>query len=155
MPMKKVTEQLADGFHTLMRVFTVNERLYPSAEGRTKYNAVDFQSIGYLSSHPNCRARDLADYLGVAPTTAQSAIDRLIKRGLVERRPSPHNGRDVALALTQEGLALRAAIRRQDVSNCATILNALPKKERVQFVNQIQRVAAVVSQQEKEPETAR
>ena len=152
--MAKETETFADSIHTLLRVFTVNERLFPPAEGRTKYNGIDFQTLGYLAQHPGCRSRDLATYLGVAPTTAQSAIDRLIRKGLVERTPSPTSGRDVALSLTPDGTALRAAIRRQDLSNCATMLAAVPRNERAQFVKNIQRLASTLSGHEQSPQEA-
>ena len=144
----KEAEALADSIHILLRVFTVNERLFPPAEGRTKYNGIDFQTLGYLSRNPGCRPKDLATYLGVAPTTVQSAIDRLIRRGLVDRTPSPNSGRDVALSLTPDGKALRAAIRRQDLSNCATMLSAVPKSERTRFLKNIQRVADTLSDHE-------
>ncbi len=146
--MTKDAEALADSIHTLLRVFTVNEKIFPPAEGQTKYNGIDFQTLGFLSTNPGCRARDLADYLGVAPTTVQSALDRLIKRGLVTRKPSPSSGRDVSLELTDDGRTLRAAIRRQDLSNCATMLSALPKSERARFIKSIQRVAASMADRE-------
>ena len=131
--------RLAAAIHVLLRVFTVNERAFPSAEGRMRYNPLDFQTIGAVAARPGLRGADLARHLGVVPTTAQSCIDRLARRGLIAKGPG---GR--GLRLTTEGEAVAAAIRRQDVSNMTRMLAVLPPERRGPLIADIEAIAAAM-----------
>jgi DNA-binding MarR family transcriptional regulator len=51
--------------------------------------------------------RELARRLGADPSNVTGLIDRLEARGLVERRPDPHDRRIKGLALTSAGAKLR------------------------------------------------
>lgn len=129
---------------TLIRTFTINERRFPSAEGRMAYSAHDFETLAYLDHWPGARAKDLGEHLGVKPTTTQSIIDRLVGRGLVRRDAAYLKGRAVALFLTEQGGSIQAAIQRQNLANCETMLSALTESERNAFVSSIAKVAAAV-----------
>jgi DNA-binding MarR family transcriptional regulator len=52
---------------------------------------------------------DVADTLGVNPSTASRACDRLVGAGLVTRRSDPEDGRRIALSLSTTG---RRLVRR-------------------------------------------
>jgi DNA-binding MarR family transcriptional regulator len=129
---------------SLLRAFTVDEARYPPAEGKIRYNGPEFQTLHFVGLHPDCSSAALAGFLGVSPTTTQSVIDRLIKRGLIIRQPSNADKRAVALNLTHEGEAMRAAINRQDQRNCETMLAALPEAERSQFVAKMAQIAQAI-----------
>ncbi|GAB2587403.1 MarR family transcriptional regulator [Streptomyces capparidis] len=51
--------------------------------------------------------RDLAERMSCEPSNATFVIDKLEKRGLVERRPHPTDRRAKHLVLTADGTALR------------------------------------------------
>ena len=51
--------------------------------------------------------RELARRLGADPSNVTGLVDRLEARGLVERRPDPHDRRIKGLALTAPGARLR------------------------------------------------
>ena len=51
----------------------------------------------------------LATFLGMAPTTLSSMIDRLARRGLVRRAPNPTDGRSHTLDVTPAGRKLLEA----------------------------------------------
>jgi len=147
-PSEKQAARFADAIRVLLRTFTVDETRFPPAEGRMKYNALDFQTLHYLSLTPGCTGAALARFLGVSPTTAQSVIDRLVRRGLVSRDANPASGRAVALSLTAEGRDVQAAIERQDVANCQTMLASLPAAQRRTFVDQLDRITAAIAEEE-------
>lgn len=139
--MTRAAESLLLGIRTVLRVFTVDETRFPAAEGRIKYNPVDFQTLYFLSEHPGCKNAELAKFLGIAATSAQSVCDRLIRRGFVERDRSDTSQRAVALSLTDEGESIIAAIHLQDLANCERMLKALPADERRAFVSQVTAIA--------------
>ncbi len=137
--MSKPEEDLLAGIRVLLRIFTVDETRFPPAEGRIKYNAIDFQALHFIAENSDCSGAALASFLGVPATTAQSVIERLIHRGYVARGSG--TGRAIALSLSKEGQGICAAIRRQDISNCGTMLNALPENERSDFAAKIHIIA--------------
>ena len=56
----------------------------------------------------------LAEHLGITASTATALIDRLVRRGLIERRPRPGDRRvtDLALSEAARGLIEAAAARK-------------------------------------------
>jgi DNA-binding MarR family transcriptional regulator len=140
-PGTSLADAMADSIRILLRTFTIDERRFPAAAGQMRYNAVDFQTLHFVSAHPGCKSAELAAFLGLTPTTAQSVIDRLIKQDLIERGPHPTNKRAVSLALTTKGTGMCTAIIAQDRINCQTMLAALPTEVRPDFVEQLGQIA--------------
>jgi DNA-binding MarR family transcriptional regulator len=110
-----------------------------------RYNAVDFQSLDFVSHRTGVRLLDLARFLGVAVSTAQSAVTRMVRGGLMARDRSAEDGRAIRLSLTPKGRAVVLAIRRQDRSNCELMLSALPARDRRRFVDALASIAAHVN----------
>ncbi|MGI5324224.1 MarR family winged helix-turn-helix transcriptional regulator [Actinomadura nitritigenes] len=54
--------------------------------------------------------RDLAERMSCEPSNATFVVDKLEKRGLVERRPHPQDRRAKQLVLTPDGTELRARL---------------------------------------------
>ena len=84
-----------------MRLFLVNESAFPSAEGQMVFSPQVFQALFEIERAPGIRSSDLARQLGLVPTTASSLIARLVRNGLVDKRPSETDGRAVAPAAFQ------------------------------------------------------
>jgi DNA-binding MarR family transcriptional regulator len=134
-------EAVVSALRILLRAFLLDETRFPPAEGRARYNTLDFQTLAHVAAHPGQSAASLAAHLSVSPTTAQSAIERLVRRGLLTREPSAWSRRAVALKLTDEGRDLTEAIGRQDRSNVRVMLDALEPERRAAFVADIVRIA--------------
>jgi DNA-binding MarR family transcriptional regulator len=143
--MSQSAEDLLDGIRTLLRAFTVDESRFPPAEGRVKYNAADFQALHFLSQNVGGTSSQLARFLGVAPTTAMSVCERLIKRGFVKRERHSSDQRAVSLTLTSKGKSIVEAIRRQDLSNCELMLSKLPARDRARFASQLLAIATALA----------
>jgi DNA-binding MarR family transcriptional regulator len=141
-PKDQMADAMVENIRTLLRTFTIDERRFPAMDGQMRYNGPDFQTLHFVGRRPGCKSAELAAFLGVVPTTAQSVIERLIKRGLIARTPHATSKRAVALTLTREGEAARDAINAQDRANCQAILAALPAKARADFVAQLGQIAA-------------
>lgn len=62
-----------------------------------------FGVIAIIAANPGLKQIELGGALGVDRSTIVAAVDKLEKRGLVERRPVPHDRRAHALNLTGEG----------------------------------------------------
>ena len=133
--------RLADAIRVLLRTFTIDEHRYPAARGRMRYNAVDFQILHYLATHDAARAIDVAAHLGAAPTTVQSSLDRLVRGGLIDRRPGSADRRERWLSLTPDGRAMQNDIGAQDDANCARMLAVLEAQAGRRLVADIEVIA--------------
>jgi DNA-binding MarR family transcriptional regulator len=136
---------MAESIRILLRTFIIDEKRFPAAMGQMRHNAADFQTLHFIAANPGCKSAELAAFLGVAPTTAQSVLERLIKRDLISRGPHATSNRAVALSITAKGAQMRQAINAQDQANCAAMLNILPAKARADFVVQLGQIAEAVN----------
>jgi DNA-binding MarR family transcriptional regulator len=66
----------------------------------------DFSVLALLAHNPGATSRQLCATLDILPPNFVSLIAGLDRRGLIARRPHPHDGRAVGLYLTDAGHAL-------------------------------------------------
>ena len=138
--MDTLPERLALAVNRLL-----NRYLVRGADGQDRpipYNPVDYQSLRFLAANPGARATDVAAHVGVAPTTMQSALDRLRARGLITKRASETDGRARAYALSEQGARVHAAIEAQDRANMAEIVSGLSPSERATLADLLERLSA-------------
>ncbi len=67
---------------------------------------VDFSVLSLVAHNPGITSRHLCTALGILPPNLVGLIAALDRRGLVERRPHPTDGRALGLHLTRSGKAL-------------------------------------------------
>ncbi len=67
---------------------------------------VDFSVLSLLAHNPGATSRQLCTTLDILPPNLVSLIAGMDSRGLIERRPHPHDGRAMGLHLTATGDAL-------------------------------------------------
>lgn len=65
--------------------------------------ANEFAVLSALAAFEPITPTDLADFLGLAPTTMSAHSRRYVTRGLVRRRPNPDDRRSYLLELTAAG----------------------------------------------------
>ncbi|MFJ8921405.1 DNA-binding transcriptional regulator, MarR family [Streptomyces sp. LamerLS-316] len=71
----------------------------------------------------------VADQLRLARSTVSNLVRDLVDDGLIERRPSPVDGRSVFLAPTAHGRAVLQRFREERVRVVETALEAVPPEE--------------------------
>ena len=64
---------------------------------------VDFSVMSLIAHNPGITSRQLCSTLGIQPPNLVGMINTMQKRGLIERRPHPHDGRAMGLHLTETG----------------------------------------------------
>lgn len=69
----------------------------------TDLSVPQFRALGFLSRHPGASLSDLAEHLGITRATASVTVDRLVRRGLIDRIDDPHERRRLTLTLTDDG----------------------------------------------------
>lgn len=70
---------------------------------RLDVRPAQYSVLAVIEANPGLSQSDLADFLGIERARLVRMLDRLEKRGLARRKPSPHDRRSHALFLTRGG----------------------------------------------------
>lgn len=71
-----------------------------------QFRPVDFSVISLITHNPGITSRQLCTALNILPPNLVGMINALERRGLIERKPHPRDGRAVGLHLTDSGQKL-------------------------------------------------
>lgn len=99
----------------------------------------DFSVLALLAHNPGATSRQLCTTLDILPPNFVSLIGALDRRGLIERRPHPRDGRAVGLYLTPAGQALAAETEKVVVDMENEIAGRLTARERAALQRLLQK----------------
>jgi len=137
-PTKELIEQLTRAFERFTRRFKVAEA---AAAADNALNALDAQTLVLVDGNPGCGLGEVARDLNVAMTTMSSAVDRLVKKGLVERRRPQDDRRAVELTATAKGRGVVADQKAAYRKACRAMLRALDPSERIELIRLTEKIA--------------
>jgi DNA-binding MarR family transcriptional regulator len=89
-----------------------------------------------------CSAGELAQQVGVPPSSLSRILERLEQRGLVERRTDPADRRRVRIALLPSGAATLAELRDVTATALVPAVEAMAPADRAALVRGAQALAA-------------
>ncbi|MGW6603463.1 MarR family winged helix-turn-helix transcriptional regulator [Streptomyces sp. NPDC055036] len=93
-----------------------------------------FRLLAVLAAHGDAKLVDIAERLGVNPSTAMRTLDRLIVAGLATRRSNPCDRRETMLRPTPEGRALVDRVTAVRHGEIAAIVERLTPEQRTALV---------------------
>jgi DNA-binding MarR family transcriptional regulator len=96
-------------------------------------------ALDLLSRRDDRPMKELAARLRVDPSTATRAVQRLESDGLVERYPSPEDGRVVLVRITEEGARRHDAVAARRSTAMMHILSEFEPVERAQLADLLDR----------------
>jgi DNA-binding MarR family transcriptional regulator len=82
-------------------------------EARVDVALSQVRMLALIERLPACGIADLADYMSVSSAAVSRAVDRLVRRGLVDRSTADGDRRAVDLSVTPQG---RAVVKRYQAS---------------------------------------
>jgi DNA-binding MarR family transcriptional regulator len=85
--------------------------------------------------------KDLARYLGLSKANATGLVDRLVKKGLIERTHSADDRRAVIIKLTPAGIRTATKLAAINRKGLAQMMRRIPEKNLVVFLNTLEMVA--------------
>ncbi len=91
-------------------VLGLHDEIKKTAEKRSGHSGETSAAITALGHQPGLSNDRLSDLLDLTHTGTVRLIDRLVRDGLVEKRPGTHDKRSVALFLTAKGKKIRRQI---------------------------------------------
>jgi DNA-binding MarR family transcriptional regulator len=96
--------------------------------------------LALIDRLPSCGIGDLADYMGVSSAATSRSVERLVRRGMVDRSTAGEDRRAVDLVVTKEGRAAlgqyQASVRRA-LEELTGSLNAEKVLEAIAVLDQL------------------
>ena len=116
--------------HLLRRAHQRHTSLFEKGLGDLDLTPTQFAALVKIGDRGEVSQNLLGRMTAMDPATIQGVIQRLMGRGLIERRPDPADRRATLLRLTESGASLaREAVARAKTVTQAT-LEPLPESER-------------------------
>ena len=100
------------------------------AEVGDRVTVPQFRMLVVLERSRSARMTELAEHMGVQPSTALRMVDRLVDAGLVTREQNPDNRREVRLDLTHQGEDVVRAVTGRRRRAIHDIVEAIPPSQR-------------------------
>jgi DNA-binding MarR family transcriptional regulator len=100
----------------------------------------DFSVLSLLAHNPGATSRQLCATLDILPPNLVSLIAAMDSRGLIERRPHPHDGRAIGLHLTPAGEELIREAERTVTQLEADASARLTARERETLIRLLQKI---------------
>lgn len=90
-----------------------------------------------VAQHEGLSQTGLVERTGIDRSTLADVVRRMLKKGLLQRRRTKEDARAYAVKLTEEGRQLLQSTENQANRVDSRILEALPTKQREQFVEDL------------------
>jgi DNA-binding MarR family transcriptional regulator len=107
-----------------------------------------FRALTMIVRHGPLPATTLARLVGVAPSSATRMCDRLVRDGLLDRRPSLEDRRVVTLSLTRQGGAVVRNVTKWRRRALAERFADLGSERRVELASALEECAFVLGSRE-------
>jgi len=137
-----MSKELTNDLITL--IFNTSQILKEKARANNKAKDCSFlhiHTLHYIKGHEGTAMRDVADYLHIAPPSATSLINSLVKKDLVKRIIDIVDRRTVKLRITPSG----AELLKDSFKKMSVIIekgiNKLSEKEKENFIIILNKIA--------------
>jgi DNA-binding MarR family transcriptional regulator len=107
----------------------------------TELTVSQFRALAFVASHEPTRLTELAEALGVAPSSATETCDRLVRAGMLERRRDADDLRVARLALTSRGRHEVERVRARRIDQMHDVLSQIPRSQHHEVFTALELVA--------------
>lgn len=133
------TEHISDIFTKIMSRILSDELIAGDADGVT---IAQYQALKHLSHHGSSTIGSLAEGLEVSQPAATTLVDRMAKRGLVDRRPGKSDRRQAEVTLTEAAQTILDQLESERMDRLSRILVRMEPDDRRKFVESMQTFVA-------------
>jgi DNA-binding MarR family transcriptional regulator len=138
----------AETWESLFRAQVAVMRRLQAAPAFKNIALNEYDVLFTLSRCPSgwLRQNELNDHVLLSQSSLSRLVERLQKRGYVERVPAPDDGRGVLVRLTEEGRELQKQIGREHVRDIADLIGpALRPAEQRELLRLTEKLRASVA----------
>ncbi len=101
---------------------------------------VDFSVLSLIQHNPGITSRQLCNTLGILAPNLVGMIRTLEKRGLISRKPHPHDGRANGLHATAAGTKLMCAAEKTAAELDSEVATCLSRSERETLLRLLKKI---------------
>lgn len=105
-----------------------------------------YRTLVVLAYGGTSRLADLANTLGVSPSTATRMCDRLVRKGLISRSRDELDRREVNLTVTDAGREVVDAVIERRRAEVRDMLKSIPDEARPKLVSALQLLAVAAGE---------
>jgi DNA-binding MarR family transcriptional regulator len=124
----------------------ISRRLTPIFRQK-KLSIAEISILMRINRKPACRATELATMIGIPTSTVTGMLDRLEKRGLLERRQDPRDRRSVLIAATSETREFVATLMTPMENMLHKAFRAMPDTRTRRLVQDLQFILRILEQE--------
>lgn len=146
MEIKHFSHRMIELMPRLMRSCAASEH---NSLSRGEITLPQLWSLEYLARNGNCAMNELAREFRISRPAATGLINRLIAQGMVKRHHDEKDRRIVRVEITAKGRRVVNEIYEQKRQQFVNLFGRLSVTDRVQYLAILERVIAVLDQQEK------
>ncbi|MFD1706157.1 MarR family winged helix-turn-helix transcriptional regulator [Siminovitchia sediminis] len=110
-----------------------------------------FQLIRLVYKNGPIRASELADMLFVHRSAITVRVDKLVKKGLLERQRDEEDRRNVFLNVSEKGKTYYETLEKKINEFVGSIIQDIPKEDMENFLNVFETIASYIERFEGEP----
>jgi DNA-binding MarR family transcriptional regulator len=96
------------------------------------------------------RMNDLARFLGLSKANASGLVDRLVKKGLLDREHGVEDRRVVFVRLTPRGQTVARGLAKVQRKGLAQMMRRIPEQNLKVFIETLEQMAMGMSEQQKD-----
>jgi len=96
------------------------------------------------------RMNDLARFLGLSKANASGLVDRLVKKGLLDREHGVEDRRVVFVRLTPKGQTVARGLAKVQRQGLAQMMRRIPEKNLGVFMETLEQMAMGMAEQQKD-----
>jgi len=100
------------------------------------------RALRTLRRHGTMRLSELSDHLHIAARSATEVVDGLEAKGLVQRRPDPHDRRATLVEPTRRGVELNASIQAARGTEAERVFAQLSETDRARLGHILRKLTA-------------
>ncbi len=126
--------------HLLRRVDQCAAQLYSTESSESDLTLRQLAILTAISEQEDLSQTDLVTMTGIDRSTVAGIVSRLIRKGLLERRRSPSDGRAYCVRLSRKGAKAVAGADRLYTRIEKKLLAGLPQNEASQFATTLKTI---------------
>jgi len=137
--------ELMELLHQINR--EISKRLTPIFREK-KLSIAELSVLMRMSRQPFCRATELATMIGVPTSTVTGILDRLEKRGLLERSQDPCDRRSIQITATPKTGEFVAALRTPMEDLLRRAFRSMPDSSTSRLVQDLRSILEVLERED-------
>ncbi len=122
-------------FSSITRKLLRQVKLVAEAEG---FSTTEALVLWKMSRNHECRVTELAEEIGVPPSTFTGVLDRLVEGKWLERLPDPEDRRATLLKATPEGVAAIERLTSISRRKLSAMFGSIPRKRMERMAGDLQ-----------------